>query len=162
VLSYCWLGVRKSIGPVTIERRGVGVVICLERGAGCLHMVAYGRTLSSLASFKYRLVQCRRFIFWCWNFERDLCRSTARPLATGSRDFLLFLHLPFVQTASWRGSGGWTPVLQLTTPPLMLMFLVPAYQGCPGKEAVKPGSSCCCTSCLCSWQDFDCRAVRLR
>jgi len=33
------LGVRKSIRPVKIERRGFGVVVCLERGADCLHMV---------------------------------------------------------------------------------------------------------------------------
>jgi len=29
----CWLGIRKSIRPVRIERWSVGVVICLERGA---------------------------------------------------------------------------------------------------------------------------------
>jgi len=39
VLWHCWLGVRKSIRPVKIEWWGVGVVICLERGADCLHMV---------------------------------------------------------------------------------------------------------------------------
>jgi len=33
VLWCCWLGDRKSIRPVTIEWCGVGVVICLERGA---------------------------------------------------------------------------------------------------------------------------------
>jgi len=37
VLWHCWLGVKKSIRPVKIERWGVGVVICLERGADCLH-----------------------------------------------------------------------------------------------------------------------------
>ena len=39
VLWRCWLGVRKSIRPVKIEWWGVDVVICLERGADCLHMV---------------------------------------------------------------------------------------------------------------------------
>jgi len=39
VLLHCWLGVRKSIRPVKIEWWGVGVVICLERGTDCLHMV---------------------------------------------------------------------------------------------------------------------------
>ena len=34
-----WLGARKSIWPVKIEWWGVDVVICLERGAGRLHMV---------------------------------------------------------------------------------------------------------------------------
>ena len=39
VLWHCWLGVRKSIWPVKIEWWGVGVVICLEQGADCLHIV---------------------------------------------------------------------------------------------------------------------------
>ena len=60
VLWHCWLGVRKSIWPVKIESWGVGVVICLERGADCLHMVQlmplHPQTPSSLASFKSRLV----------------------------------------------------------------------------------------------------------
>jgi len=39
VLWHCRLGVRKSIRPVKTEWRGVGVVVCLEWGANCLHMV---------------------------------------------------------------------------------------------------------------------------
>ena len=39
VLWHCWLGVRNSIWPVKIEWWGVGVVICVEWGADCLHMV---------------------------------------------------------------------------------------------------------------------------
>ena len=39
VLWHCWLGARKSTRPVKIEWWGVGVDICLERGADCLHMV---------------------------------------------------------------------------------------------------------------------------
>ena len=34
----CWLGGRKGIEPVKTEWWGAGVVICLERGADCLHM----------------------------------------------------------------------------------------------------------------------------
>jgi len=56
---HCWLGVRKSIQPVKIKWWDVGVVICLERGADCLHMVQlmplHPKTPSSLASFKSRL-----------------------------------------------------------------------------------------------------------
>ena len=37
LLAY--LGVRKSIRPVKIEWWGAGVVICLERGVDCFHMV---------------------------------------------------------------------------------------------------------------------------
>ena len=62
VLWHCWLDVRKSIRPVKIEWWGVDVVICLERGADCLHIVQlmplHPKTPSSLvASFKSRLVQ---------------------------------------------------------------------------------------------------------
>ena len=39
VLWHCWLGVGKSIRLVKSEWWGVGVVICLERSADCLHMV---------------------------------------------------------------------------------------------------------------------------
>jgi len=39
VLWHCWLGNSKRIWPVKIEWCGVGMVICLERGADCLHMV---------------------------------------------------------------------------------------------------------------------------
>ena len=39
VLWHCWVGVKKSIQPVKIEWWGVGVVISLEQGADCLHMV---------------------------------------------------------------------------------------------------------------------------
>ena len=60
LLWHCWLGVRKSIWPGKIEWLGVGVVICLERGADCLHMIQlmplHHKTSSSLASFKSRLV----------------------------------------------------------------------------------------------------------
>jgi len=60
VLWHCWLVARKSIQPIKIEWWGVGVVICLERGADCLHMVpdatAIPKPQSSLASFKSGLV----------------------------------------------------------------------------------------------------------
>ena len=60
VLWHCWFGVRKSIRHVKIEWWGVGVVICLERDADCLHMVQLmplpSQTPSSLASFKSILV----------------------------------------------------------------------------------------------------------
>jgi len=56
---HCWLGVM-SIGPVQIEWWGVGAIICLERGADCLHVVqlmpVHPKTPLSLASFKSRLV----------------------------------------------------------------------------------------------------------
>jgi len=60
VLWRCSFGIRKSIWPVKGEWWGIGVVICLERGADCLHLVdlmpLHPKTLSPLASFKSRLV----------------------------------------------------------------------------------------------------------
>jgi len=60
VLWHCWLDVRKSICPVEIEWWDVDVVICLQWGADCLHMVQlmplHPNIPSSLASFKPRLV----------------------------------------------------------------------------------------------------------
>jgi len=57
VQKHWWLDVRKC---VKIEWWGVGVVICLKRGADCLHMVQlmslHPKTPSSLAWFKSRLV----------------------------------------------------------------------------------------------------------
>jgi len=65
MLRHCWLGITKSIWPVKIEWWVVAVVVCLERGADCLHMVQLmslpSKTPSSLASFKSRLV----LPFWC-------------------------------------------------------------------------------------------------
>ena len=58
VLWHCWLGVRQIIQPVKIEWWGVHVVICLQWGADCLHMVQLTPlpSPSSPASFKSRLV----------------------------------------------------------------------------------------------------------
>ena len=65
VLWHSWLGVRKSIRPVKIEWWGVGMVICVKRGADYLRMVQliplHLKILSSLASYKSRLV----LPFWC-------------------------------------------------------------------------------------------------
>ena len=66
VLWHCWLGIRKSILPIKIEWWGVGVVIYVEWGADCLHLVQlmplYPKTPSSRASFKSRLVSPS----WSW------------------------------------------------------------------------------------------------
>jgi len=56
VLWYCWLGASKSSRSVKIEWWGADVVISLELGAGCLHMVqlmpVHPKIPSTLASFK--------------------------------------------------------------------------------------------------------------
>jgi len=64
--SALLLQVSLIIITVIITIAGVGVVICLECGADCLHMVQlmplHPKTPSSLASFKSRLV----LPFWYW------------------------------------------------------------------------------------------------
>ena len=104
VLWLCWLGIRKSIHHLNIECWGVGVVVCLERGADCLHMVQLmplrPKTPSSLASFKSRLVlpfwyqltqvvlqkrQWNRYgvVLKCIWFAYGLAVDTANPLSLG-------------------------------------------------------------------------------
>jgi len=55
VLWQCWLGVRKSNRPVKIEWWGVGVVICLERGADCLQFV-YGPAEATASQYPHHLL----------------------------------------------------------------------------------------------------------
>jgi len=74
---HCWLGIRKSIGPVKTDWWGTGMIICLEQGANNLHLVQ----LMPLSS----IISC---------FTR-------------------------IQKPEW------------------FTFLVLAYPGCPGKEAIK-------------------------
>ena len=76
------------------EWRGVGVVICRERGADCLHMVQLmpldPETPSSLASFKSRLV----LPFW---YRLTLVVLEKRPLngcSSSSRNY-------YVQSIIW-------------------------------------------------------------
>jgi len=61
--KYCWMGITKSIRPVKIKRWRVGVVIYLQQGGYDLLCGPPDATAtrSSLASLKFRLVQC----FWC-------------------------------------------------------------------------------------------------
>ena len=62
VLWHCWLGVRKSIRPVKIEWWGVGVVVCSKVQIVCIWSSCHPKTVSSLASFKSRLV----LPLWYW------------------------------------------------------------------------------------------------
>ena len=84
---HCWLGGSKSIWPVKTEWWGVDVVICLERGADCLHMVQlmplHPKTPSSRASFKSRLVlpfQYRHIQVVLENRPLNGCRTDCLPL----------------------------------------------------------------------------------
>ena len=116
---HCWLSVRKSIWSVKIEWWGVGVVICHERRADCLHIVQlmplHSKTpLSLLALFKSRLVVS----FWyrqptyrgCPGKEavrRVQCSSSSSPLGrlhircallrSAGKPFIVFLQY------SWEG-----------------------------------------------------------
>ena len=86
-----WLDVRKSIRPVKIEWWGVGVVVCLERGADCLHMVQlmplHPLTPSSLASFKSILV----LPFWYRLTQVVLEKRLLNGCISSSDEFLFFV-----------------------------------------------------------------------
>ena len=83
---------------------GVGVVICLEWGADCLHMVQlmslHPRTASSLASFKSRLVLLLLLsVLWrCWLGGR----KGIRPVKKLSGGVLVWWSVwSKVQTCMW-------------------------------------------------------------
>jgi len=83
VLWHCWLGVRKSIWPVQIEWWGVGVVICLEQGADCLHMAI--PKLHHL--LKSRLV----LPFWYWLTQVVMERRPLNGCSSSNSSSLLLL-----------------------------------------------------------------------
>jgi len=68
VLWHCRFDIKKSIRPAKIEQWGVGVVICLERGADCLHTVqliplpSQNLIVTCLVEIQARLV----LPFWYW------------------------------------------------------------------------------------------------
>ena len=101
------IGIRKSIRPVKIEWWGGGVIICLEQGADCLHIVQlmplHPKTPSSLASIKFRLV----LPFWCLLTQFVLvkrpllngCGNSNSTCACGS--VLLWCHCDILWTSSF-------------------------------------------------------------
>ena len=99
VLWHCWLGVRKSIWPLKIEQWCVDVVICLEWGADCLHMVQLmplpsQNSIISCLVFKSRLV----LPFWYWFI---LVVLEKRPL-TGCSSVVVFVCVQ-IMTTTHRG-----------------------------------------------------------
>jgi len=70
------------------------VVVCLERGAGCLHMVQlmplYPQTPSSLASFKSRLV----LLFWYRLIQVVLERRPLNGCSSSSSQYSTTLRSP--------------------------------------------------------------------
>ena len=75
---------------------GVGVVVCLDRGADCLHMVQlmplHPQTPSSLASFKSRLV----LPFWCWLTQAGLEMRTLNGVAAVVVFWVFFSSLHYI------------------------------------------------------------------
>jgi len=106
VLWHCWLGIRKSIRPVKIEWWGVGVVICLERGADRLHMVQlmpqHPKTPSSLALFKSRLV----LPFCCRLTQVVLEKRLLNGCSSSSWDVEIFIQSQSVCRCSWKQPAG--------------------------------------------------------
>jgi len=107
LLWHCRLGVMKSIQPVKIAWWGVGVVICLQRGADCLHTVQlmplHPETPSSLASFKSRLV----LPFWYHFAQVVLEKRPLNECSSGSIHVLVGFFQPdsavryFLPTVLW-------------------------------------------------------------
>ena len=67
VLWHCWLGIRKSIRPVKIEWWSVGVVICLQQGADCLHMVQLMPLPSKNPVISCLIKSGLVLLFWYWH-----------------------------------------------------------------------------------------------
>ena len=84
VLWRCWLGGRKGIRPVKNEWWGVGVIVCLERGASCIwpswchcHSLSLAPVKSRLVlPFWYRLTQVvleKRPLNGCSSWYEQVC-----------------------------------------------------------------------------------------
>jgi len=96
------VGHQEEHSTCKIEWWGVGVVLCLERGADCLHMVQlmplHPETPSPLASFKSRLV----LPFW---YQLSQVVLEKRPLDGCS---------VLVKVGDWAGQSIWYVSLHLT------------------------------------------------
>ena len=109
MLRHCWLGIRKSTQPVKIECWGAGVVIFLEWGADCLHMVQFMPLPSqnSLASFKFALVLTFRYRIFHVVLEKRLlkgCSSSGSNLQFCSSyqcPSIVRLNLKVLDLLSW-------------------------------------------------------------
>ena len=103
------------------------MVICLERGADCLHVVQlmplHPKTPSSLASFKSRLVLI--IVYSSATQQADTDRQTDRIQLTNTCNTKLKPKVTKCQ------------IIHAVHFCHCFTFLVPAYRGCPGKEAVK-------------------------
>ena len=96
VLWHCWLGVRKSIWAVKIEWWGVGIVICLQRGADCLHMVQLMPLHSTTWPYQ-------RSLFCCNTNAMSSTPSLSLSSLLGSLSFSLtpHIHLTILISARW-------------------------------------------------------------
>jgi len=69
VLWHCWLVARKNIRPVNIDWWGDGVVICLQQGTDCLHMVTgleklrHGKSIALLTKLVVVGQACWRHLY---------------------------------------------------------------------------------------------------
>ena len=117
VLWHCWLGGRKrSIRPVKTEWWGVGVVVCSERGADCLHVVhlmpLHPKTPSSLASLNpdwfyvsgtsLPRLSWKRVWWACLSVSLCVCLSTciSHNYMSNLQQFLCMLPLSVARSSS--------------------------------------------------------------
>ena len=83
------------------------MVICLEQGADCLHMVQLmplpSQTPSSLAAFKSRLV----LLFWYWLIQVVLEKRPLNQCGSSSREQELWWRIiELVRGGGWQGSDS--------------------------------------------------------
>ena len=100
VLWHCWLGVRKSIRPVKTEWLIVSVVIWLDWGADCLHIVQ----LMPLPS-QNPIIYCTIKIQMCFGFTFLLLAGSSKKEANkwdgvvviALTELWAFEHFPFLR-----------------------------------------------------------------
>ena len=138
MLWHCWLGVRKSIWPVKIEWHwGVGVVICLERGADCLHIVQ----MMPLPS--------QNPIISCLN-----CIQTGVTFLS-----LAYLGFPGKEAVKWRCHSDWL-FYGKCCPRLAVVHPGHIWATAAWKLIYRVKSLVCCWWCSCWWWWWTLSATR--
>ena len=151
VLWHCWLGARKSIWPVKIEWWGVGLVICLERGADCLHMV---QLMPSLAPFKSRQV----LPFWYRLFqivlEKRPLNGCSRSSSSRSTYSWVCVWCDCTQSGASHGDTDWQRVWRYSSTQQERLEWR-HHESRPGRQRrfvnrLSVSDVCVCVSC-CTW-----------
>jgi len=174
VLWHCWLGSRKGTRPVKNGGRGGGgghwlvrMEWCLSRWLVCLPLLIFPCTIKSRSSLLALGGPRKRAVkrLWCGGGCFCLqCRDTVG-WAVGIRKSIWSVKnecwgASMVVCLEW-GTDDLHMVQLMQLPPIIscfiriqncLTFLVPAYPGCPGKEAVEHYTLKLCLYVLHLWR----------